>query len=63
MADLNPPVLEGSRLCLEPLALSHSQGMFELWREPVVCEYSGSCVDSAGRSIDLPAASRAESDR
>jgi RimJ/RimL family protein N-acetyltransferase len=37
--------------------------MFELWREPAVCEFSGPAVDSLGAVISLPAASRAESDR
>ena len=37
--------------------------MFELWREPAVCEYSGQAIDSSGAVIELPAASRAESDR
>jgi RimJ/RimL family protein N-acetyltransferase len=37
--------------------------MFELWRDPAVCEYSGAAVDSLGAAIDLPAPSQAESDR
>ncbi len=57
------PALETPRLLLEPLAPSHSVGMFELWREPAVCEHSGQAVDSSGAVIDLPAASRAETDR
>lgn len=57
------PVLEGERVRLEPLSQAHSRGMFELWRDPRVCEHAGPAVDSSGRAIDLPAASRAESDR
>ncbi len=63
MSDLDVPVLEGERLRLEPLAPSHSDGMFELWSHPLVCEHSGPCEDAAGRPIELPAASHAESDR
>ena len=37
--------------------------MFELWREPAVCEHAGPAVDTDGHSIELPAASRAQSDR
>jgi RimJ/RimL family protein N-acetyltransferase len=37
--------------------------MFDLWREPAVCEHSGPAVDSAGLAIPLPAESRSESDR
>ena len=37
--------------------------MFDLWREAVVCKYSGLAFDSAGRSIELPTRSRSESDR
>ena len=37
--------------------------MFDLWREPDVCEYSGPSFDSAGRLIELPARSQLESDR
>jgi len=37
--------------------------MFELWREPAVCEHSRSAIDASGAAIDLPATSPAESDR
>jgi RimJ/RimL family protein N-acetyltransferase len=57
------PVLESERVRLEPLAISHAQGMFDLWREPAVCAYSGSAVDWEGQAIELPARTRAESDR
>ena len=63
MAPLEIPILEGQRLRLEPLSLSHSPGMFALWREPEVCEHSGPAVDSSGESIRLPAKSRSDSDR
>lgn len=54
---------EGERVRLEPLCSSHSIGMFDLWREPAVCEYSGLAFDSARRPIELPTRSRSESDR
>ncbi len=57
------PRLEGQRLRLEALAPSHSQGMFELWREARVCEFSGPSFDSRGDPIRLPAASPHDSDR
>jgi RimJ/RimL family protein N-acetyltransferase len=60
---LQIPILESERIRLEPLSSSHSGGMFELWREPAVCEYSGPSFDSAGRPIELPANSELESDR
>ena len=60
---LEVPVLEGTRLRLEPLAVAHSEGMFELWRHPEVCELAGPAVDARGEPIVLPAPSRAESDR
>lgn len=63
MADLLVPVLESQQLRLEPLSPAHSHEMFELWRQPEVCEHSGPSVDSEGKSIDLPAAARSESDR
>ena len=60
---LQIPNLEGRRLRLEPLARSHSTGMFELWRDPAVCEHSGPALDSRGQPIRLPAASHRDSDR
>jgi len=48
---------------LEPLSRLHAVGMFELWKEPEVCVYSGECLDAKGKPIFLPAASPAESDR
>lgn len=63
MSELHVPILEGQRLRLEPLSIQHSAGMYELWSQPEVCEYSGLCRDSDGRQIELPATSRSESDR
>jgi len=63
MPALQIPTIESERIRLEPLSTAHSSGMFDLWREPAVCEYSGPSVDSAGDSIELPAESRTESDR
>ena len=55
--------LEGPRLILEPLSMEHTEGMFELWSRPEVCEHSGPALDSAGCPIALPAGSSQESDR
>ena len=63
MPDLQVPVLESKRLRLEPISRAHSEGMFELWSDAMVCEYSGPAIDSAGLPIDLPARTRSESDR
>lgn len=63
MPDFAIPVLEGPRVRLEPLGAHHSAGMFELWRQPEVCEHSGPCVDARGEPIALPAASPRDSDR
>jgi len=63
MTSLQIPTLSGDRLRLEPLASSHTEGMFALWREPAVCEYSGPAIDAKGRLLELPAASSATSDR
>jgi RimJ/RimL family protein N-acetyltransferase len=57
------PTSEGDRVRLEPLCSLHSIGMFDLWRESAVCEYSGPAFDSAGRPIEHPAKYRTESDR
>ena len=57
------PSLESERLRLEPLALTHSPGMFRLWKEEAVCRYSGNALDSEGCEILLPAQSPDDSDR
>ena len=63
MVQLNVPVIPLERLRLEPLSLSHSRGMFELWSEPQVCAHSGPAMDAFGHPIQLPAESESESDR
>lgn len=63
MTRLNVPEIPLERVRLEPLSLSHSEGMFELWSEPRVCEHSGTAMDSLGHPIPLPAESASESDR
>jgi ribosomal-protein-alanine N-acetyltransferase len=63
VTDLHIPTIKGERVRLEPLGSMHSRGMFDLWREAAVCEYSGPAVDAAGLAIDLPATSQSESDR
>jgi RimJ/RimL family protein N-acetyltransferase len=60
---LDVSVISLERIRLEPLSLSHSEGMFELWSEPRVCEHSGTAMDSLGHPIQLPAESASESDR
>ena len=57
------PTLQTERLTLEPLAMSHSSGVFELWSDPEVCRYSGVVRDYAGEVINMPAASSNDSDR
>jgi RimJ/RimL family protein N-acetyltransferase len=37
--------------------------MFDLWREPRVCEYAGEALDTHGQAIALPVESRDDSDR
>jgi ribosomal-protein-alanine N-acetyltransferase len=63
VAPLIVPVITLARVQIEPLSLSHSQGMFELWSQSRVCEYAGLASDSLGRSIRLPVGSVSESDR
>ena len=57
------PTLSTERLKLEPLSMDHSEGMFQTWRHGQVQQYSGKAVDENGDEIDLPAKSRADSDR
>jgi len=63
MAHLAVPVIRLERVQLEPLSISHSQGMFELWSQPRVCEHAGPASDSFGRAIRLPTESESDSDR
>lgn len=62
-APLKIPTLATRRLRLEPLSTSHSPGLFDLWSDAEVCRYAGTVRDHDGKVIDMPAASRAESDR
>lgn len=55
--------LETERLVLEPLSLSHSAGMFNLWSDPEVCRYSGPIHDIEGRVIPSPVRTSSDSDR
>ncbi|MEP2979640.1 MAG: GNAT family N-acetyltransferase [Lentilitoribacter sp.] len=59
---LKVPTLQTDRLKLEPISLSHSEGMFALWSDASVCEYSGAVRDYDGNIIKLPAQTRFESD-
>ncbi len=60
---LNIPTLATDRLVLEPLSSKHSAGMFELWSDPAVCEYSGTVTDYDRNVIPMPARTRHDSDR
>lgn len=57
------PVLKTVRLQLEPLSMQHSEGMFKLWSDPAVCEFSGVVTDYDQNVIPMPASSQSESDR
>ncbi len=57
------PVLNSPRLRLEPLSMDHSVGMFAMWQQAAVQEYSGPAQDEFGVEISLPAQSRQDSDR
>lgn len=57
------PTLRVEQMELAPLAESHSAGMFELWSDIRVCQYSGPVKDYDGQEIAMPAASALESNR
>lgn len=48
---------------LEPLSMAHSTGMFALWQQDLVQEYSGPVHDEFGETIHLPATNVVDSDR
>lgn len=60
---LDIPELITLRLCLTPLSMEHSIGMFELWKQAAVQEYSGPANDELGKEIHLPAKSKSDSDQ
>lgn len=60
---LHLPVINTSRLVLEPLSKVHSQGMFDLWSDPAVCEYAGIVRDCDQKVISTPTKTRSDSDR
>ncbi|MFK7992936.1 MAG: GNAT family N-acetyltransferase [Granulosicoccus sp.] len=60
---LNIPVINTNRLVLQPLSMKHSQGMFELWSDPAVCEFSGIVHDYDQNVIPTPTTTRQDSDR
>lgn len=62
-APLEIPVVRTERLRLEPIGFAHSAGMYALWSDAAVCEYSGTVTDYDRVVITMPAASAAESDR
>jgi len=57
------PALETKRLALEPLAPTHSDGMFLLWSSPEVCRYSGRLTDRHNNPIPAPVRTPADSDK
>ena len=61
--DPSIPTLKTQRLRLEPLSLGHSYGMFEMWRNPLVQQFSGAAEDEFQNEIRLPAKTRNDSDR
>ncbi len=52
---LKIPILFSQRLCLKPLAMEYSQGMYQMWRQQEVQKYSGVAKDINGHQIVLPA--------
>lgn len=57
------PTLVCARLILQPLSAVHSAGMFTMWSQAAVCEYSGAAYDVRGEPIVLPARTPADSDK
>lgn len=43
--------------------MKHSQGMFKLWSDPAVCQFSGTVTDYDQNVIAMPAVTPQESDR
>lgn len=60
---LSIPTLETRRLRLEPLSLSLSDGMFEMWQQPLVQQFSGVAEDEFQNEIPMPARTSHDSDR
>lgn len=60
---LNIPSLTTDRLQLVPLSYAHSQGMYQLWSCPEVCEYSGVVCDYDRNVLPMPAGSEEVSDK
>ena len=56
------PTLHTDRLKLEPISKSHSSGMFALWSDTKVFEYSGTIKDLNDNTIAMPVKTQAESD-
>ncbi len=57
------PTLRTTRLVLEPLSWADSAGMYTLWSDPAVCEFSGVVRDYDGQLVPTPVVSIADSDR
>lgn len=60
---LDIPILKTPRLRLEPLSLKHSDGMFKMWRNPLVQRFSGDVEDEFQTAIPMPAKTQGDSDR
>lgn len=60
---LNIPIIETRRLRLEPLSHRHSGGIFRMWQNPDVAQFSGAVEDKLGNKIQTPVKMRSESDR
>ena len=63
LTNLAIPTLATPRLELEPLSWADSAGMYTLWSDPAVCEFSGVVRDYDGNLVPTPISSVADSDR
>ncbi len=57
------PTLVSDRLLLRPISSDHSTGMFKLWSNAAVCEFSGALSDCEGNPIESPVRRVADSDK
>ena len=57
------PTLVSDRLCLQPISMYHSLGMFKLWSNAEVGEFSGPVSDYEGNPISTPVRCVADSDK
>jgi len=60
---IDVPTFVSQRLVLEPLSLAHSDLMFDLWSDPLICQHAGPVADYDGNALAMPAADHATSDK